>query len=125
MVKRNFLIVEDEPLMRMLIKKVLFKSGLEYGEIYEAENGKEGIEMLKKHPIDFMLVDIYMPVMDGMEMLDYVMDHPDYREIPAIVISTENDENRIDAIVRRGIGFVHKPLTKELLKDQIIKFMVE
>ena len=123
--KRNFLIVEDEPTMRLLIKKVLFESGLEYGEIYEAENGKEGIEILKKHTINFMLVDIYMPVMDGMEMLDYVMDHPDFRDIPAIVISTENDENRIDAIVRRGIGFVHKPLTKELLKDQIIKFMEE
>ena len=123
--KRNFLIVEDEPTMRLLIKKVLFESGLDYGEIYEAENGKEGIDILKKHSIDFMLVDIYMPVMDGMEMLDFVMDHPDFRDIPAIVISTENDENRIDAIVRRGIGFVHKPLTKELLKDQIIKFMEE
>lgn len=121
--KRNFLIVEDEPLMRMLIKKVLIESGLEYGKIYEAENGKEGIEMLKKYNIDIMLVDIYMPVMDGMEMLDYVMDHPDFKTIPAVVISTENDENRIDAIIRRGIGFVHKPLTKELLKDQIIKYL--
>ncbi len=120
--KRNFLIVEDEPTMRLLIKKVLFESGLDYGEIYEAENGKEGLEVLKKHKIDFILVDIYMPVMDGMEMLDYVMDHPDFRDIPSIVISTENDENRIDAIVRRGIGFVHKPLTKDLLKDQIIKY---
>lgn len=120
--KRNFLIVEDEPTMRLLIKKVLFESGLEYGEIYEADNGKEGLEVLKKHSIDFILVDIYMPVMDGMEMLDYVMDHPDFRDIPAIVISTENDDNRIDAIVRRGIGFVHKPLTKELLKDQIVKY---
>lgn len=121
--KRNFLIVEDEPTMRLLIKKVLLESGLEYGEIYEAENGKEGLEVLKKHPVDFILVDIYMPVMDGMEMLDYLMDHPDYRDIPAIVISTENDDNRIDAIVRRGIGFVHKPLTKDLLKDQIVKYM--
>ena len=120
--KRNFLIVEDEPTMRLLIKKVLFESGLDYGEIYEAENGKEGLEVLKQHKIDFILVDIYMPVMDGMEMLDYVMDHPEFRDIPSIVISTENDENRIDAIVRRGIGFVHKPLTKDLLKDQIIKY---
>lgn len=122
--KRNFLIVEDEPIMRLLIKKILFESGLEYGDIYEAKNGKEGIYMLKKYNIDFILVDIYMPVMDGMEMLNYVMDHPDYKSIPAIVISTENNENRIDAIVRRGIGFVHKPLTKELLKDEIIKYAV-
>lgn len=121
--KRNYLIVEDEPTMRLIIKKVLYESGLEYGEIYEAENGKEGLEALSKYHIDLILVDIYMPVMDGMEMLDYMMDHPDYRSIPTIVISTENNENRIDAIIRKGVGFVHKPLTKELLKDQILKFI--
>lgn len=120
--KRNVLIVEDDPSMRIVIKRTLVNSSLDIGEIYEAENGKEGLEMLEKYKIDILLVDIYMPVMDGLEMLDYASDHPDFRDIPAVVISTENDEKRIDAIVRKGMGFVHKPFTKDLLEGQLLKF---
>lgn len=119
--KRNFLIVEDDLAMRILIKKILMESDLEIGEVFEAENGKLGLEMLEKNPVDVLLVDIYMPVMDGMEMLEYVREHPDFMDIPAVVVSTENDEKRIDAIVRKGLGFVHKPFTREFLADQIIK----
>ena len=123
--KRNYLIVEDEPTMRLVIRKVLLESGLEIDKIYEASNGKEGLAALEKFPIDVMLVDIYMPVMDGMEMLDHAMSDPRFEDIPVVIVSTENDEKRIDAIIRKGIGFVHKPFTKELLKDQIIKMAGE
>ncbi len=117
----NILIVEDDPAMRVILKGTLRDSGLDIGNIYEAENGKEGIERLEEFDVDLMLVDIYMPIMDGMEMLDYVRDHPEWKDIPAVVVSTENDEKRIDAILRQGLGFVHKPLTRELLEDQILK----
>lgn len=119
--KINVLIVEDDPAMRVVIKQILKASSLEVGIIYEAENGKKGLEMLEQHDIDILLVDIYMPVMDGLEMLDYARDHPDFKDIPAVVISTENDERRIDAIVRKGLGFVHKPFTRDLLEDHLLK----
>lgn len=123
--KRNVLIVEDDPTMRVVIRRTLMESSIDVGEIFEAENGKEGLEMLGKHSIDLMLVDIYMPVMDGMEMLDYAADNPDFRDIPAVVVSTENDEKRIDAILRRGMGFVHKEFTTTLLEEQIIQKIKE
>jgi len=119
--KLNVLIVEDEKVIRILIKKTLIESDLNIGEIFEADNGKEGLEVLNKRKIDFLLVDIYMPVMDGLEMLDYVMSNDDLKKIPAIVVSTENDENRVDAIIRKGLGFVHKPFTNTLLKNEIKK----
>lgn len=123
--KRNVLIVEDDPTMRVVLKRTLTESNIDIGEIYEAENGKIGLEMLAEYDVDLMLVDIYMPVMDGMEMLDYAADNPDYRDIPAVVVSTENDEKRIDAILRRGMGFVHKEFTTDLLEDQIRKKIKE
>ena len=119
--KRNFLIVEDEPVARIMIKKVLQESDIELGEIYEAENGEVGIMVLEKNQVDVMLVDIYMPVMDGIEMLEFARDHPAFKDIPAIVVSMENDEDRINAIVRSGLSFVHKPFTKELLEKEILK----
>ncbi|REL38702.1 response regulator [Rhodohalobacter sp. SW132] len=119
--KRNVLIVEDDPTMRVVLKRTLMESSIELGEVYEAENGKIGLDMLGEYDIDLMLVDIYMPVMDGMEMLDYAAEHPEWRNIPAVVVSTENDEKRIDAILRRGMGFVHKEFTSSLLEDQIME----
>ncbi|HKL15614.1 MAG TPA: response regulator [Balneolaceae bacterium] len=119
--KRNVLIVEDDPTMRVVIKRTLLESSIDVGEVYEAENGKEGLDMLAKYSVDLMLVDIYMPVMDGLEMLDYAADNPEFRDIPAVVVSTENDEKRIDAILRRGMGFVHKEFTTTLLEEQIKK----
>lgn len=120
--KFNCLIVEDEEAIRLLLKKFLFKSDLDINDIYEAKNGKEGIEVLKNHKINLMFVDIYMPIMDGMEMLDYVRDHPEFKNIPAIVVSVENDEKRIEAIVRKGLGFIHKPFTYKLINQEIKKF---
>lgn len=124
--KINILIVEDDAAMRVVLRSTVLSADLEVeiGEIFEAENGKVGIEVLNREHVDLMLVDIYMPVMDGMEMLDYTYDHPDFSHIPAIVVSTDNDEERVDALMRKGMGFVHKPLTHLLLKDQI-KSMLE
>lgn len=121
----NVLIVEDDATMRVVLKNTLMSVDInvEFDEIYEAENGKEGIQVLKQKEVDLMLVDIYMPVMDGLDMLDYVHDHPDFQHIPAIVVSTENNEERIDAILRQGLGFVPKPLTHELLEGQIEKML--
>ncbi|HBQ59434.1 MAG TPA: response regulator [Balneolaceae bacterium] len=121
MKKINVLIVEDDPAMRVVLRSTVLSAELdvEVNEIYEAENGKVGLEVLGEKKVDLMLVDIYMPVMDGMEMLDYTYDHPEWSKIPAIVVSTESDEDRIDAIQRKGMGFVHKPLTHLYLKDKI------
>lgn len=119
--KMNVLIVEDETPMRILIKKVLSESNLDIGEIFEATNGEEGLKKFSENRVDLLLVDIYMPLMDGIEMLEYIHADPEQREIPVVVVSTENDENRIEAIVKRGIGFVHKPFTKQLLENEILK----
>lgn len=123
--KINVLIVEDDPAMRVVLKSTVLSADLdvEIDEVFEAQNGKEGLEVLEKEKVDMMLVDIYMPIMDGLEMLDYARDHPDMADIPAIVVSSENNEDRIDAILRQGLGFVHKPLTHLLLKDKISEMM--
>lgn len=117
--KYNVLIVEDDLTMRLIIKQTLVESNLDIGEIYEAENGKIGLEKVDKYSIDLLLVDIYMPVMDGMEMLEHIDNQSDLKNIPTVVISTEKNEKRIDAIIRKGLGFVHKPFTKDLLEEQI------
>lgn len=60
------LIVEDEPLIRKVYKDYLTKMGL---EVYEASNGQVGLSQAIEHKPDIILLDILMPIMDGIEML--------------------------------------------------------
>src|SRR3989339_37515 len=65
----NVLIVDDSKVMRSLIKRVLFLSGFEFGEIYEAGDGVSALKTLDEHWIDIVLTDIHMPIMDGINLL--------------------------------------------------------
>lgn len=64
---KKILIVEDEPSYVKILNDQLTSKGY---EVYSASNGKEGLALAKKHSPDLILLDIKMPIMDGMTMLD-------------------------------------------------------
>lgn len=117
----HILIVDDDYAMRLLLSATLktVDLNLEIGCIYEAENGRQGMDILKEHPIDLLLIDLCMPVMDGLEMLRCISEHPEYAHIPAIVISGETDPKKIEELRRDGVEYIHKPLVRMLLSDHI------
>jgi two-component system, chemotaxis family, chemotaxis protein CheY len=117
----NILVVDDSALMRNIVIKVLKLSQIDLGEVFQAGNGQEALEILSENWVDLLLVDINMPVMNGLEMLDIVRANPETRDLPIIMISSESQEQRISTIEKKGAGFVHKPFTPELLRDQILR----
>lgn len=119
--KRKILIVEDECLLRLVIKRTIMKCTIDIDEIYEAGNGQEALAVLEKDTIDLILTDINMPVMDGITMLNHINDNPQLKEIPAVVISAINDKERIEEFSHRGLGFVSKPFTPQQLEEEIFK----
>ena len=116
----NILVVDDSAVMRSMIKKTIHSSGVEVGEIYEAANGKEGLEVLDENWLDILFIDVNMPVMDGMEMLDRVRKQDETRDMPILIVSTESNEERIKIISEQNAGFVHKPFTPETLRENIL-----
>lgn len=116
----NVLVVDDSAVMRTMIIKTLRISGLPLGEIYEASNGQEGLQMLHDHWIDLALVDINMPVLNGEEMLDRVRANSETADLPVVVVSTESSETRIEMLQQKGAEFVHKPFTPESLRQTIV-----
>lgn len=116
------LIVEDEPTIRVVLKQILSKIGFPTKQIHEATNGKEGINVLEKNPVDLILTDINMPVMNGLEMLGYIRTQPDLVEIPTVVVTSINDERLVKAVTQSGMGYVHKPVKMKLLKNQLLSF---
>lgn len=117
----NVLVVDDSGVMRTMIIKTIKMSGIELGEIYQAANGKEGLAVLKNNWIDFVIIDINMPVMNGEEMIDQMLAKPETKDIPKIVISTEGSEKRIERFHEKGAKFIHKPFSPEAIRDTILE----
>lgn len=117
----NILVVDDSAVMRSMIKKTIVSSGVEVGEIFEAANGKEGLQVLEQNWLDILFIDVNMPVMDGMEMLEEVRKKSDTSDIPILIVSTESNNERIEIIQKQNAGFVHKPFTPEVLRERILE----
>ena len=115
----NVLIVDDSAVMRSMVLKAMRMSGLSLGEIHEAANGQEGLDALHANWIDLVMLDINMPVMNGEEMIDRMLESPDLRGTPTIVISTEGSQTRIERLEKKGAIFVHKPFTPEMIRDAV------
>lgn len=115
----NVLIVDDSSVMRAMVAKTLRIAGVDIGEIHQAANGQEGLDALRDHWVDLVIVDINMPVMNGEEMIDAVRKDPALQDLPIVVISTEGSQTRIERMERKGAKFVHKPFTPEVVRDVI------
>ncbi len=119
----NILIVEDSAVMREMIIRTLRLSNLPLGEIYQASNGQEGLEVINKHWLDLVLADLNMPVMSGEEMIDKIRQNPETADLPVIIVSTESSETRIDLLMKKSDGFVHKPFSPESLRETILNII--
>jgi len=117
----NILVVDDSSVMRAMIIKTLRLSGLPLGQIHQAGNGQEGLDVLSSNWIDLALIDINMPVMNGEEMIDRLRRNPETADLPVIVVSTESSETCIEMLQKKGAVFVHKPFTPETLRETIEK----
>lgn len=107
------LIVDDSVAMRRMIVRALGMTGLEIGEILQAANGQEGLDVILSQPVDLALVDIHMPVMRGPDMIRRVRQTPAVAGLPCVVVSSETSESRIQEMAGLGVSFVCKPFTPE------------
>jgi two-component system chemotaxis response regulator CheY len=116
----NILVVDDSAVMRSMIIKTIKNTGIEVGEVHQASNGAEGLEVVDNNWLDLLFIDVNMPIMDGMEMLEKVRKNPITMDMPVLIVSTESNSARIKIIDGQYAGFVHKPFTPEVLKEKIL-----
>ena len=111
------LTVDDSKTVRIIVKKS-FK-GFDC-EIIEAQNGVEGLAMAAKTNPDIILLDITMPVMDGVEMLTKLKSDPALKAIPVIMLTAEAGRENVMKIAKIGVrDYIVKPFKEEVLVDKV------
>jgi two-component system chemotaxis response regulator CheY len=120
----NVLIVDDSPILRAAIRKVVRMAGIEDDRIHEAGNGSEGLAVLERVWIDLVLLDLNMPVMDGEQFATELRKNPDLADLAVVVVSS--DANRERAKRMRDLGVIdtlRKPFEPEDLHRLIPKVL--
>jgi class 3 adenylate cyclase/CheY-like chemotaxis protein len=112
------LLVDDSRLIRMGLRRSLESIGLQ--DITEANHGKEAIEMLVRQPFDLMLLDMEMPEMNGMEVLQVLRDSPHHPWPPVIVISGGTGlDDAVRCIELGAEDYLPKPFNPVLLRARV------
>lgn len=112
----SVLIVEDDLDLRNFIKSVLTP----YYQVFEAGNGREGYDQTVKHMPDFILSDIMMPEMDGIEFLQKVKSNHEFSHIPFILLTAKTSINdELEGITLGADDYITKPFNVKLLIAKI------
>lgn len=97
---KKILIVEDEAPLRNAVTDILTFEGF---EVFQAKNGQEGLDLaLKEHP-DLILLDLMMPIMDGLTMLEKLRQDPGFGKTAAVILLTNiNDPEKVAMATEAG-----------------------
>jgi len=120
----NILLVDDSLTVRAVIKKALQLAEVDIGELYEAENGAEALEVLDQQWVDLVFADISMPVMTGEEFVERLHETGAIKELPVVIVSSAGSEPRIQRLKDLGIrDYIHKPFTPEQIREVVDSVM--
>lgn len=112
----NVLVVDDDMINRMLLKALL-KKNASVSTIIESENGSDALEKIKNNEgIDLILLDIMMPILNGIEFLKIFRSDMGNSHIPVIVLTTD-DTKKTEVFDNGANDFLRKPIIeKELMR---------
>lgn len=115
---KNILIIEDSSTMRSMIATIIEEMG--DFVITEAASGFEALKMLPTRSFDLIVTDINMPDINGLEIVNFVKNHPNYKNIPLIIVTTErSEEDRKKGLALGAADYVTKPFKSEDLQKVV------
>ncbi len=116
--EKTILVVDDNKLVRKIISKYLDDMG--FKEIFFAVNATEALTFLKHNQVDLLLSDIHMPVVSGLTLLKTIRNTASFKELPVLVISSENGLEYVKTAMTLGIsGYLIKPIQQADLQKKI------
>ncbi|MBL4636653.1 MAG: response regulator [Kofleriaceae bacterium] len=116
----RILVVDDSAVMRKLVIRSLEMAGIPVDQVRTAVNGQDALVKLSEGAFDLALVDINMPIMNGIELVERIRGDSSTASLPIVIVSTEGSETRLAHLRSFSVGFVRKPFTPEDLVDAVI-----
>ena len=101
--------------------RVLRQTALAIGEIFEARDGVEALDIVRKNPLNLVLTDINMPNLDGLGLLEELKSSEQWLcGLPVVMITTEGSEEKVSQAIRLGsAAYIRKPFTAEQIQEKI------
>lgn len=124
--ENKVILIAEDVEMNMLLAKILVKSVLPDVTFLEAKNGQEALDLIQNYQVDLVLMDVQMPVMDGMEATKRIrlFDVPEKRDLPVLALTAgalpEEKEKALEAGMQ---DFLTKPIDVEQLKSILYKYL--
>lgn len=111
------LVVDDEPDVVEILTYNLLKNNC---SVQQASNGLEGIKAVQNSIPDLIILDVRMPVMNGIEMCKFIKNHQQYKSIPILFLTADTDDfTAISALEAGGDHFITKPIRPSVIMGMI------
>ena len=122
----HFLVVDDFSTMRRIVSNLLRELG--YPRISEAEDGEKALKVLQSKdvsvPVNFVVTDWNMPVMDGLTLLQNIRNSTPLSHLPVLMVTAEAKKENIIAAAQAGAdGYIVKPFNAATLKEKLDKII--
>jgi len=107
--EKTILIVDDELEISELFSEMLTLSGF---RVRSSHHFNQAIDLINSSPPDGIVLDVMMPEKSGLEVLHFVRAHPDYRDIPVIIVSSKGFPEDVEAYENAGANqYLRKPVS--------------
>ena len=118
----KILVVDDDEVARLLLRHVLTEQF--ECTVLEAQNGREGLSIVRKEAPDLVFLDVSMPVMDGVRMLKILRSDASHAELPVVILSAISEKPIVMQMMTLGISdYLLKPLDLETVVQRIEKII--
>jgi CheY-like chemotaxis protein len=114
---KTVLVVDDEPVLRAIVREILDEEGY---AVIEAADGRVALEIMESARPDLVLMDVMMPGVDGREAYRQLRLHPEHRDVPVIMMSAAIQPHGLDPSIA---GFMAKPFDLNQLVELVVRLI--
>jgi two-component system cell cycle response regulator len=113
--------VDDSKMVRLLVTRAFKKYDC---RVFEASHGQEGMAVAAQEKPDVIILDVTMPVMDGMEMLTALKESPELKSIPVVMLTAEGSRDSLLAFAKMGVrDYLVKPFKEQEIVDKVSRIV--
>ena len=115
----TILLVDDSAMICHIVGQILKESGY---DVLIANNGREGCDLARKYNPQLIIMDVEMPVMDGIQATSFIKSQPETHHIPILIFTSLSGEEDIKRARSAGCqGFLNKPISRDTIQTEIQK----